>query len=106
MIARVLTVVLLLAALPAAAAQTIDGGELGSVRLFEPEGEPDGIVFLFSDAAGWDQALARAGEALAGAGATVAGVDLPAYLKGLAANEGDVHHAVPPHQRLNHRPHP
>jgi hypothetical protein len=37
--------------------RSLDAGRLGTVRVFEPQGAPVGLVFLFSDAAGPTPAL-------------------------------------------------
>ena len=37
----------------AAPPRDYDGGTLGSVRLWQPEGQPNSMVFLLSDDTGW-----------------------------------------------------
>ncbi len=55
-----------------------DEGRLGKVALYAPGAEPRGVVFLFSDGSGWNDALDGEARALAAAGAAVVGVDPPA----------------------------
>jgi type IV secretory pathway VirJ component len=84
--------VLLLAATGARATaeRTIDAGRLGSLPLVLPEGDPAGIVFLFSDRTGWNADLDRAAARLGGLGAAVLEVDLSAYLANLnRSGDGD-----------------
>jgi len=71
-----------------------DAGRLGSVRIFSPDDEPTAFVFLFSDVDGWNAALDGAGRTLRDGGAAVVGVDLPAYLSGLAASDDGCHYVV------------
>jgi type IV secretory pathway VirJ component len=58
----------------------VDGGTLGPLRLIMPVGEPQGLVFLFSDLAGPTAEFDRAAQRLAKAGAVVAPVDLGPFL--------------------------
>ena len=60
--------------------------DLGELRVFRPDDAPKELVFLFSDLAGWDDRMDRAAAGMVDAGAAVLGVDLPAYVKALAAN--------------------
>jgi type IV secretory pathway VirJ component len=71
---------------PAASDREIDAGRLGSLPLVLPEGDPTGIVFLFSDRTGWNADLDRAAARLSELGAVVLEVDLSAYLANL--NQG------------------
>ena len=66
---------------PGMSERTFQGGRLGSVALFLPDGTPDALVFVFSDLQGWDAAYTRAARALATRGAVVIGVDLREYLR-------------------------
>jgi type IV secretory pathway VirJ component len=74
--------------------EQIDAGRLGPARLLRPAGEPDAFVFLFSDAGGFTPELERAARTLAAGGAAVVGVDLAAYLRGLAASDDGCHYVV------------
>jgi type IV secretory pathway VirJ component len=88
----------------APAPRSVDAGRLGRVAVFAPEGGHAGLVYLFSDAAGWNDALARTAQRIAAGGAAVVGVDLPQYLRGLAATEQDqCHYAVAELEDWSHR---
>jgi len=67
---------------------------MGTVRLFEPHGQPRSFVFLFSDAGGWTVEDERAAADLTGLGGVVVGVDLAQYQKGLAASDDGCHYVV------------
>jgi type IV secretory pathway VirJ component len=69
-------------------------GRLGEVSLFRPAAPADAFVFLFSGADGFGEELARTAAALAARGAVVVGVDLPQYLRGLAASDDGCHYVV------------
>ena len=73
----------------AAAAATIQAGRMGDVPYLAPDGEPQAVVFLFSDAEGWNADLDAAAEALKGQGAAVLEVDLKHYLEGLRRSTKD-----------------
>ncbi|HEX5065114.1 MAG TPA: AcvB/VirJ family lysyl-phosphatidylglycerol hydrolase [Myxococcota bacterium] len=64
------------------------------MRLYPPEGPLRGFVFLFSDASGPTQELARDAQALAGAGAATMVVDLAAYLRHLRASDDGCHYLI------------
>ncbi|WP_117194766.1 virulence factor family protein [Rhizobium terrae] len=49
----------------------------------------EGLVFLISDAGGWDAEEETRAQALVNAGAAVIGIDFPAYIKSLSADTGD-----------------
>jgi type IV secretory pathway VirJ component len=79
----------------AAAGRAIDAGRLGSLPLVLPDGEPQGVVFLFSDRAGWNAELDRAAKRLSEAGAAVLEVDLGAYLAKLGrSDDRDCHYLI------------
>jgi type IV secretory pathway VirJ component len=96
-----------LAALLAACApeaRDVHAGRLGHVSVFPPEGAHDGFVYLFSDARGWNAELERAARRIARRGVAVVGVDLPQYLRGLAATEVDrCHYTVAELEDWSHR---
>jgi len=56
-------------------------GRFGRVLLVVPPGPPDALVFLFSDATGWDAGSDAAASALVTGGRVVVGVDLAVYLQ-------------------------
>ncbi|MBB4066660.1 virulence factor family protein [Gellertiella hungarica] len=81
---------LLPAGLSARAAEpTFDTGMIPPGHIFLPEGEPGANIFLISDAGGWGDGEESLAKKLSGDGATVVGIDFPAYLKALAADKGD-----------------
>ncbi len=63
-------------------------------RFFAPDTAPRALVFLFSDASGWDATLDRAAATLRDDGAAVVGVDLPSYEKGLRASDDGCHYLL------------
>jgi type IV secretory pathway VirJ component len=89
---------ILLLTTPAAGAppeRQIEAGRLGSLPVLLPEGEAQGLVFLFSDQAGWTADLDRAAKRLSGLGAAVLEVDLPAYLARLRESDDvDCHYLI------------
>ncbi len=64
------------------------------VSLFTPDRTPDALVFVFSDLQGWDASYAGAARRLAATGMVVVGVDLPQYLRNLAASNDGCHYVV------------
>jgi type IV secretory pathway VirJ component len=86
-----------------AAPRTIDAGRLGTVEFFVPPRRPRGLVFLFSDASGWNPDLAQAARRLAAVGVAVVGVDLPRYLAGLARSTDGCHYVIAEIEDLSHR---
>jgi type IV secretory pathway VirJ component len=89
---------LLLVAMPAASApaeRQIEAGRLGRLPVLLPEGNAKGLVFLFSDQAGWNADLDRAARRLSGLGAAVLEVDLPGYLARLRqSDDADCHYLI------------
>lgn len=79
---------------PRVSERTFQGGRLGMVTLVTPERTPDALVFVFSDRDGWNAAYDGVARALAVRGAVVVGVDLPQYLRNLAASKDDCHYVV------------
>jgi type IV secretory pathway VirJ component len=78
-------------------------GRLGSVRIFAPENRRADLLFLFSDASGWNASLDDAAVEIAGGGIAVVGVDLRNYLAGLAASDDGCHYVVAELEDLSHR---
>lgn len=77
---------------------------MGRVEVYAPTGGGSaGLVFLFSDADGWNDALARDARALARDGVAVVGVDLPRYLRGLAASGDGCHYLISEVEDLSKR---
>ena len=81
MAGSLLAVLLAAASVPARAGETVDGLTLGSLELRRPAGEAKGLVFLFSDWRGPDEAFTRAADRLAGQGLIVAPVATRPFLE-------------------------
>jgi type IV secretory pathway VirJ component len=79
---------------PGVSERIFQGGRFGTVSLLVPEGTPDALVFVFSNLQGWDAAYAGVARTLARRGAVVVGVDLPQYLRNLAASSDGCHYVV------------
>jgi type IV secretory pathway VirJ component len=77
-------------------------GRLGTVRLYRPK-EPDAVVFLFSDATGWNESLDAVANELRAQGVAVVGVDLRRYLAGLAASDDGCHYLISEVEDLSKR---
>src|SRR4029450_6321250 len=73
-----------------------DAGRLGRIELFRAAAEraPDDLVFLFSGMDGDSAALRRAARELAEDDPAVVLVDLPSYLRGLAASDDGCHYVI------------
>ena len=81
-----------------------DEGRFGHVRAYAPSnGGAAGLVFLFSDADGWNATLDGDARALAGEGVAVVGVDLPQYLRGLAESDDGCHYLISEVEDLSKR---
>jgi type IV secretory pathway VirJ component len=83
--------------------EPLDAGRLGRALLFRPAGAPRAFVFLVSDRGGFTPALGRAAGKLAERGTAVLGVDLDAYLRGLAASDDGCHYVVAELEALSQR---
>jgi len=84
--------------------RSYDGGGLGSLRLWQPTGQPNAMVFLLSDDTGWAPKFDKVAERLRGSGAFVVGVDLKSYLDGLAHNDDqDCHSPAGDFEELSQR---
>ena len=66
-----------------------DTGMIPAGHIFLPEDEPKANIFLISDAGGWGAREEDLAKSLEDKGASVVGIDFPAYLKALAADKGD-----------------
>ncbi len=87
---------------PPSPPESADGGRLGQVQVWRPAA-PDGVVFLFSDEAGWGPAWGAAAEAIRADGAAVVGVDLPVYLRALRASADGCHYLISEIEDLSKR---
>jgi type IV secretory pathway VirJ component len=77
------------------AERLFDAGALGRLPVVVPQDDAQGVVFLFSDLAGWTADLERAARRLGELGAVVLEVDLAAYLERLRQNDdGDCHYLI------------
>lgn len=72
----------------------VEGGRYGKVKLTEPPDQTRGVVIFFSDRSGLTPADDAAAKAIADAGALVAEVDTPAYLKRLDQLKETCHQPV------------
>jgi type IV secretory pathway VirJ component len=77
-----------LARAAAPAVETLDYGLFGTLHLTRPAGDVASTVLFFSDRDGWTARQADLSTKLAGRGAFVVGIDLPAYLAKLATISG------------------
>lgn len=78
-------------------------GRLGAVEIFAPRRPSAGLVFLFSDAGGWTQALDDVARRLAARGAIVVGIDVRTYLENLRQSADGCHYVVAELEDLSHR---
>jgi type IV secretory pathway VirJ component len=85
------------------ATSRLEAGRLGSVRVIGEPQASDGLVFLFTSQAGWDVEATRAADALVARNLVVVGVDLGAYLAGLAASDDGCHYVVSELEELSKR---
>jgi type IV secretory pathway VirJ component len=83
--------------------ERIDAGRLGQVIVWRPAHAPVGLIVLFSDEAGWSAACDHTAEALRARGAAIVGVDLPSYLRGLAASGDGCHYVIAEIEDLSKR---
>jgi type IV secretory pathway VirJ component len=79
---------------PRVSERIFQGGRFGMVSLLKPERTPNALVFVFSDLDGWTAAYDGVARTLAGLGAVVVGVDLPQYLRNLAASNDGCHYVI------------
>ncbi len=66
----------------------------GTVKIYHGGAPRTAVAFLFSDIAGWSAPYDRAARTLAARGTVVVGVDLHAYLGGLAASDDGCHYLL------------
>lgn len=91
-------------ALPALAAD-LDTGTIPSPVILEPSETAQSSVFLLSDADGWNGPEAAMAEDLRAQGSIVVGIDLPAYLARLAAENRECAYTVSSIESLNRQIH-
>ncbi len=88
---------------PPVAPESVEDGRLGKLSLFRATAPARALVFLFSDADGLTPDLVQTAGALAARGTTVVGVDLPQYLRGLAASDDGCHYLLSEIEDLSQR---
>jgi len=69
-------------------------GRFGTVKVYHGGAPRTAVVFVFSDTAGWSAPYDRAARSLAARATVVVGVDLHAYLGGLAASDDGCHYLL------------
>ena len=75
--------------------RTYDSGtRIGTVQLYPVRARAVAVVFLFSNAQGWNDEVAAAATALQARGAVVIGVDLHGYLQRLAESDDRCHYLL------------
>jgi type IV secretory pathway VirJ component len=80
--------------MPSIEPETRTVGRFGDVRIFGLPSARDGVVFLFSDAGGWDAAADAAAQLLTASSLVVVGVDLQEYVGGLAKSGDGCHYVI------------
>ncbi|MFC3164431.1 virulence factor family protein [Ciceribacter thiooxidans] len=78
-------------------------GMIPADHILLPEGEVRADIFLISDAGGWGDNEEQQAQALVDKGAIVVGIDFPAYLKALRADDGDCVYMVSDVESLAHQ---
>lgn len=68
-----------------------------------PDGDPQALVVLLSDASGWQPADQTEAERLQSNGAIVVGIDTPKYMASLAQDKGDCIYTVSDIEALGHQ---
>jgi type IV secretory pathway VirJ component len=77
---------------------------LRKVQMYRPASPtPAGVVFLFSDLAGWTSELDKAAHDLAASDLVVLGIDLPSYLTTLRASTDDCLYLISDVEEMAHR---
>lgn len=89
-----------------AAAQPVVSYQPGMIpadHILLPDGEVRADIFLISDAGGWGEQEEQQAQALVDKGAIVVGIDFPAYLKALRADDGDCVYMISDVESLAHQ---
>jgi len=73
------------------------------VSVSTPARPPDALVFVFSDLKGWTAAYDGVARTLAGMGVVVVGVDVPQYVRNLAASNDGCHYVIAEIEDLSER---
>lgn len=83
--------------------QSFDTGMIPAGHILMPDDAPAATVFLISDAGGWGAAEDKQAADLVDRGAAVVGIDFPAYLKTLKADDGDCVYMISDVELLAHQ---
>ncbi|HLP65909.1 MAG TPA: virulence factor family protein, partial [Rhizobium sp.] len=78
-------------------------GMIPADHILLPQGEVRADIFLISDAGGWSDNEEQQAKALVDKGAIVVGIDFPAYLKALRADDGDCVYMISDVESLAHQ---
>ncbi len=81
----------------------LDTGMIPSPVTLLPDGDPQSLVVLLSDAPGWQDADQKEAERLQANGAIVVGIDTPKYMASLSADKGDCIYTVSDIEALGHQ---
>jgi type IV secretory pathway VirJ component len=81
----------------------LDTGMIPAPVILLPDGDPQALVVLLSDAPGWQDADQAEAERLQTNGAIVIGIDTPKYLASLAGDKGDCIYTVSDIEALGHQ---
>ncbi len=83
--------------------KTFSTGMLPADHILMPDGAPGASVFLISDADGWGAEEDKEAADLVEKGAAVVGIDFPAYLNALRADDGDCVYMISDIESLAHQ---
>ncbi|MGQ2968552.1 MAG: virulence factor family protein [Allorhizobium sp.] len=81
----------------------LDTGMIPSPVTLLPDGDPQSLVVLLSDAPGWQDADQKEAERLQANGAIVVGIGTPKYMASLSADKGDCIYTVSDIEALGHQ---
>ncbi|ATN36167.1 type IV secretory pathway protein AcvB [Rhizobium sp. ACO-34A] len=80
-----------------------DTGMIPTPLILMPDSAPQAVIFLLSDASGWQDKDQKEAERLNGNGAIVIGIDTPKYLVSLAKDTDDCIYMVSDIESLSHQ---
>lgn len=81
----------------------LDTGMIPLPVILMPDGDPEALVVLLSDASGWQASDQTEAERLQANGAIVLGIDTPKYIASLAEDKGDCIYTVSDIEALGHQ---
>lgn len=103
---RILLVVLILLALPAARAtaepESLGFAPFGTVTLYRNAPHPAQVVLFVSGDGGWNRGVVDMARSLARLDALVAGIDITHYLRELAKERGSCNYPAADFENLSH----